>query len=143
LNQEGISALQADKGVLISGGGKFTPASTTPTAPANNILAASVVNGVAASLTTSDFILGGDGADLGFYHPSAGGTLGANKAYIPAANLTSNPAKLTFDVNDDATAISEMNIEESNNDFYTLQGLKVNNAQKGVFIHNGKKIVLK
>lgn len=140
LNQENISALAANQGVLISGGGKFYPATSTAETPANNILVASGSTGIA--VTTSDYILAGDGDELGFYHPSAAGTLGAYKAYIPASNFNGNSSKLSF-VIDDATAINEVSKISSDNSYYTLQGVKVNNAQKGVFIHNGKKVVLK
>ena len=43
-----------------------------------------------------------------------------------------------------ATSINVVNAESSNNGaWYTLQGVKVEKAQKGIFIHNGKKVVLK
>lgn len=42
------------------------------------------------------------------------------------------------------TGINGVNAENADNGaWYTLQGVKVNKAQKGVFIHNGKKVVLK
>ena len=31
----------------------------------------------------------------------------------------------------------------SNGDYYTLQGVKVNKPTKGVYIHNGKKVIIK
>ncbi len=43
-----------------------------------------------------------------------------------------------------ATAISTVDSEKANDGaWYTLQGVKVEKAQKGIFIHNGKKVVLK
>lgn len=43
-----------------------------------------------------------------------------------------------------ATSIDGVNAENAdNNAWYTLQGVKVNKALKGIFIHNGKKVVLK
>ena len=42
------------------------------------------------------------------------------------------------------TSISGVNATDADNGaWYTLQGVKVNKAQKGIFIHNGKKVVLK
>lgn len=42
------------------------------------------------------------------------------------------------------TAISNVDSEKANDGaWYTLQGVKVEKAQKGIFIHNGKKVVLK
>ena len=34
-------------------------------------------------------------------------------------------------------------LNELNGDIYDLQGRKVNHAQKGVFIQNGKKVLVK
>ncbi len=45
---------------------------------------------------------------------------------------------------DDVTGISYVNIEvEEEGDYYTLQGVKVAQPQKGVYIQNGKKVILK
>lgn len=42
------------------------------------------------------------------------------------------------------TGISNVNVEGAENGvWYTLQGVRVDKPQKGVFIHNGKKVVLK
>lgn len=42
-----------------------------------------------------------------------------------------------------ATGISTLNAEDTTGDIYTLQGVKVNNPTKGVFIKNGKKYIVK
>lgn len=45
---------------------------------------------------------------------------------------------------DDVTGISYVNIEvEEEGDYYTLQGVKVAQPQKGVYIMNGKKVIVK
>ena len=45
---------------------------------------------------------------------------------------------------DDVTGISYVNIEvEEEGDYYTLQGVKVAQPQKGVYIKNGKKVIIK
>ena len=45
---------------------------------------------------------------------------------------------------DDVTGISYVNIEvEEEGDYYTLQGVKVAQPQKGVYIKNGKKVIVK
>ena len=44
---------------------------------------------------------------------------------------------------DDVTGISYVNIEvEEEGDYYTLQGVKVAQPQKGVYIKNGKKVIV-
>lgn len=57
-----------------------------------------------------------------------------------------NPSKLaiTIDGQAIATGIDAMEmLNELNGDIYDLQGRKVNHAQKGVFIQNGKKVLVK
>lgn len=47
-------------------------------------------------------------------------------------------------LNSQTTGISTVAVEENNNDaIYTLQGVKVSNPTKGVFIKNGKKYIVK
>lgn len=43
------------------------------------------------------------------------------------------------------TEIKNVEVNKQNNDnaYYTLQGIKVLKPTKGIFIHNGKKIVIK
>lgn len=65
------------------------------------------------------------------------------------SNLDDNtaPAKLVlwFDDANETTGISEIKTNERNTDdaYYTLQGVKVAHPAKGIFIHQGKKVVLK
>jgi hypothetical protein len=45
---------------------------------------------------------------------------------------------------DDVTGISNVSVEvEEDGDYYTLQGVKVAQPQKGVYIQNGKKVIIK
>lgn len=141
LNEESISALSETNGVLIYGNAgsyKFTPATSTASGvTSGNVFAASGNSGVA--ITADDYILAGTGNNLGFYHPIDAGTLGAFKAYIPASFSTG--AKISF--NFDATAINELEATQTDGAFYTLQGVRVDNPQRGIFIRNGKKVVIK
>ncbi|MDD6754222.1 MAG: hypothetical protein PUE15_10035, partial [Prevotella sp.] len=41
------------------------------------------------------------------------------------------------------TGINGINAENADNSFYTLQGVKVNGKAKGLYIKNGKKVVVK
>ena len=70
--------------------------------------------------------------------------LGANKAYLAVANAHDAPEFIGFGEN--TTAISEHEFNESHElsgAIYDLQGRKVANPSKGLYIVNGKKIVIK
>lgn len=106
---------------------------------------------------------------IGFFRFVENGVSGANKAYLslPAREdvkgadfgcITYNGqligtgetalAKMMLVFDDETSGVTEIkNVEvnKQNNDnaYYTLQGIKVLKPTKGIFIHNGKKIVIK
>ena len=44
----------------------------------------------------------------------------------------------------ESTGISNVGVNEDNSgDYYTLQGVKVAQPQKGIYIQNGKKVIIK
>lgn len=110
------------------------------------------------------------GADyIGFFRFTENGVSGANKAYLslPAREdvkgadfgcITYNGqligtgdtalAKMMLVFDDETSGVTEIKnveVKNQNNDnaYYTLQGIKVLKPTKGIFIHNGKKIVIK
>ena len=72
-----------------------------------------------------------------------------HKAYARPQDTFSGAAKVqpVFDEEDNNNVTGIENIENTtttdNNVYYNLQGQRVENPQHGVFIHNGKKVVLK
>lgn len=81
----------------------------------------------------------------GMLHPvTAGLTIPAGKAYLPAGSFSGARAiALVFD--DESTGIAEMqavkNVE--NGKFYNLNGQQVAQPTKGLYIVNGRKVVVK
>jgi hypothetical protein len=72
----------------------------------------------------------------------------AGKAYLPASALTAEAAEsrfFLFSFGDDMeTGITETengNVKTENTEVYDLSGRRVQGAQKGIFIVNGKKVV--
>ncbi len=110
-----------------------------------------------------------DGATdyLGFFRIKSGSTCKANHAYLhlPTTVLTWNGQtlddvledetstlskgfKLTFGIADEdfgfVTGINDVQKKvKIDNSYYTLQGIRVNTPSKGIYIHNGKKVVIK
>lgn len=75
---------------------------------------------------------------------SSAGVLPANKAYLKKENAPEAAANFGF-VIEDATGISEVhnNITLDDNKWYDLSGRVVSPTSKGIYIHNGKKYVIK
>jgi hypothetical protein len=69
----------------------------------------------------------------------------AGKAYLPASDEASGARFLVFNFGDDVeTGITETengNVKTENGEVYDLSGRRVQGAQKGIFIVNGKKVV--
>ena len=88
------------------------------------------------------FVLMNQNNKVGFYKTKNPFTVGAHTAYLPA--IAGARDFIGFD-EDSTTGVEELKnskIEELNS-VYDLQGRRVNKAQKGMYIVNGKKVVIK
>ena len=84
-----------------------------------------------------------EGKDLGFYKldPSQGTTLAAHKAFLAIPNNQNAPSFIGFGGTTGINNVERgmLNVEGC----YTLDGRRVENPTKGLYIINGKKVVLK
>lgn len=76
------------------------------------------------------------------YKSTGATTIKGTRAYIKAKAAGARITNLTIDGND-ATAIESLKVDNANGKIYNLQGQEVKKGQKGVFIQNGKKMVVK
>lgn len=68
-----------------------------------------------------------------------GTSLPANKAYIPKGRSTTNaPIRIEFE---NETGISDIMSDEIDGVVFNLQGQKVNEVKKGIYVVNGKKVM--
>lgn len=86
------------------------------------------------------YVLNMKSEGVGFYKLKDGGTIGANKAYLVAAA----GARECF-LFDEATNVDNVRsqMEEGRGDVYDLQGRRVSQPSKGLYIVKGKKVVIK
>lgn len=109
----------------------------------------------------------GDEDRIGFYRLKEG-TMGANKAYLQydngqygidsnsqildkdtdASTVTFSKVMLVFEgfEDDETTGIKEITSAVDkvvDGYYYNLQGIRVNNPSKGIYIHNGRKVIIK
>lgn len=76
------------------------------------------------------------------FRPVTSGTIAAGKAFLKVTDGT--PVKAFNVVFDEATGIDEMvNGKSANGKWYNLAGQRVSKAQKGIYIVNGKKVLVK
>lgn len=130
----------AGQGVLLKGTGEFVGFTTTGVAAfeSNDLIA----NTEATAVTREDNIYVLNNVDgIGFY-PFVG-TLTVGKAHLVIEGGNAKSIKIAF--GGDTTGIS--NVESTANGdakvWHTLSGVRVQNPTKGLYIVNGKKVVVK
>jgi hypothetical protein len=95
-----------------------------------------------ATVADGDFILGEDA----FYRSKGGNKVKAYRAYIQKATEQggSESARLAIVIDGEATSIDTIDgVAINNATIYNLSGQRVEKAQKGIYIQNGKKVVIK
>lgn len=108
--------------------------------------------GTSSRITNPDYgnvyVLGNkESAGVAFYKLKSTGTIRANKAYLKANNSAAANAFFTFDFDATATGVDSINAQDSEENadikIYDLQGRRVANPGKGIYIVNGKKVLMK
>jgi len=93
-----------------------------------------------ATVAEGDYILGDDA----FYRSKGGNKVKAYRAYVKAKSDDPSNARLKIAINGVVTAIDTIDGQAVNNAaIYNLAGQKVEKAQKGIYIQNGKKVVVR
>ncbi len=82
---------------------------------------------------------------VGFKHSSGSGTLAGNKAFLRTiTNVTAAPG-FTLDFGTGTTGITEIekSVNAGNEAVFNLNGQRVAQPKKGLYIVNGKKVIIK
>ena len=115
------------------------------TASADDVTGNIFVRGNDAAVATGsgpyNYVLGKKSGVVGFYKAN-GAVVNTDKAYL---QTTIAAARIDFNFdNEDATAIETIKAQNAENgEFFDLQGRKVANPTKGLYIVNGKKVIIK
>ncbi|MBO7470560.1 MAG: leucine-rich repeat domain-containing protein [Bacteroidaceae bacterium] len=145
-----VTEVPAGEGLYIVG----TPGSYVIPETTTDMVYSNLLKGVTTPTTISptegsytNFILTTGIHGVGFYTLSTTGELAAGKAYLqlPTASFANIKAlNIVLDDDDDATGITEIqDIQDAHGVIYNLAGQRVNKAQKGLYIINGKKTLIK
>lgn len=135
------TVIPAGRGILVkapAGNCDFVVTSDKGTELAKNDLVA------ATSDVTSDgtkyFALTKIGEKVGFALVEKDVVIPAGKAYLEVSKGT---AAKFFSLDGEATGINSVKTAKADGAYYTLEGVKTTKPVKGLYIHNGKKIVVK
>lgn len=128
------TTVAAGEGIIISG----TPGTyEVPVATAE--VAKSETNKLATgTIAEGDYILYD-----GEFVPCSGGTLPDGKAYLPKSEISTSSAKALILGFGDATGINEAKAAKADGAIYSISGVRVAQPQKGVYIMNGRKVIVK
>ena len=135
--------IAAGEGILLKGEASAPVAIMETTGAAalvdNDLKGSTMSDGNLADKPTYCYVLSGD-----TFKKFTGGTLTANKAYFEATgDLGGHALTMTFD-DGETTAIKAIEAKKVENGvFYNLAGQQVAQPTKGLYIVNGKKVVLK
>ena len=121
----------------------LTPATTTETLAGNVLVGTTAeMNGSAGNI----YVLNKGTNGVGFYKLNAAGTLAAGKAYLvgPTSAPELDYLEFTFD-NGNTTGVNDVRgkMSDVRGEYYNLSGQRVVNPTKGLYIVNGKKVIIK
>ena len=156
---DGESTVAAGTPVVLIGAtdaGSYTATINTESAPVTAVAATNALSGnfTGTSLDCTaargtNYVLGFDASNnnrIGFYHVNnASFPLSANRAYLVIAKNEGSSNVKGFAINFDLpTTVDALNVQDTRQGtIYNIAGQRVNKVQKGLYIVNGKKILVK
>lgn len=85
-----------------------------------------------------------NGEDGLLFYRSNNASLAANRAYLQLPTAAAGARQsVDWEIGEEATAISNMRSSDEQGIYYNLNGQRVEHPQKGIYIKNGKKILIK
>lgn len=139
-------ALAANTPVLVQaaeGDYVFEPVDYAPAVEGNELAGSLSAKDITPATSTICYVLAQpEGKDVAFYQVEMDGVkfaCKANKAYLPVTASVA-PARINFDFGTEI-GIAETESGNLKTEMYDLSGRRVQSAQKGIFIVNGKKVI--
>jgi len=138
---ESKTSIPALTGVLLKGNAGVHNISV---AESNTDVSANKFKGVIANteVDAGIYVLMDEAEGIGFYQTESAFTVGANTAYLPAIAMPEARAFISLD-GEEATGIAEVKGIAAEQQVYDLQGRRVAQPVKGLYIVNGRKVVVK
>ena len=131
----------ANEGLLVRGESASVPVCASAE-PVENLLEG--VTEETVKDANSIFVLMKGASGIGFYKNTNDFTLRANSAYLPAEDVEGSTARVFIALDDETTGIADVKaVKEDAEGMFDLQGRKIAKPTKGLYIVNGKKIVVK
>lgn len=131
----------ANTGLLVKGETANVPVCASAEAVSNLLVGVTTDTPMDAGTI---FVLMKGSKGIGFYKNTNAFTLRANSAYLPAEDVEGSTARAFIALDDEATGIVDVKaVKEDAEGMFDLQGRKIVKPTKGLYIVNGKKVVVK
>lgn len=131
----------ANTGLLVRGETANVPVCSSAEAVKNLLVGVTTETVMTANTV---FVLMKGSKGIGFYKNTNDFTLRANSAYLPAEAVEGSTARAFIALDDETTGIADVKaVKEDAEGMFDLQGRKIAKPTKGLYIVNGKKIVVK
>jgi len=148
-----VDEAPAGTGLILSGepGTEYTiPVKDDAAVVGTNLMVGTITETAVAASTSSvhNYIWAYTASGLGFYNVATGTTSAAGKAYLSTgatALNTTTPARGFIFEDEDVTGIDVVKGSElkANGEYFNLNGQRVAQPTKGLYIVNGKKVIIK
>lgn len=138
-----VNKVPANTGLVLKATSTGSPIAVPILSDVANDVSANKMEG-AANATTAIAENGGYILKDGVFQPATAGTLAAGKAYLAIA--VSSASELLLDFDGDVTGINSIEngtLKIENAEVYNLAGQRVAQPTKGLYIVNGRKVVIK
>ena len=143
-----VMKVPAGTGILVKGdAGSYKIPHSTVRAVYANFFKGNLGEAIKIEETDGDktnyYLSGKDGT---FVSVNGNANIGKNKAYLQLPTSVfagTRSIGISYDDEDGTTGINVQSSIQSDNAYYTLQGQRVAKPGKGLYIHNGKKVVIK
>ena len=137
---EAVTKVPAQTGVLLKGAeGEYQIPVVADGGEATSALVGVLED---TQVAAGSFVLMNGAQGVGFYKTASEFTVGANTAYLPAQTTGTARSFIGFD-GESSTGISAVENAVLSTEVYDLQGRRVAQPTKGLYIMNGKKTVLR
>lgn len=139
----------AETGLMVKGaaGTYEVPVKASASVYANLLQAVTTATTISATTAgCTNYLLGNGSHGLGFYAFNGSQQIAAGKAYLQIPTATANSRRaivLNFDENETTGISSAAGSNRPSGQVYNLQGQRVSGTQRGLFIRDGKKFVVK
>ena len=144
-----VDVLSAGTGYFVKGAAAETAYTATATADDATATAGNKIVGTTTDITingegNTKYVLGTAGEVSGLFKVDSEVTVAAGKAYLDAGTVLS-ARQLSLNFDEGTTGITTVEEQKGllDGDFYNVAGQRVAQPTKGLYIVNGKKIILK